>query len=285
MISHANTSSTDPDIQQRYAQFPLQPKNEGKADAPSADDSWPAVRLRARQKSEASAEWQLSAAEAHLSGEKMGVSEGHSQQGSAPPTTAPDSEPLTMGEAVFVGDIDAIHSLVAAGAAVNETDYDGNIWLHLACTRTSAEVLRALLSLGADVNHADDSGRTALHFACESGSAEMIRTLLDSGADIHRQTNRGRTPLHFAARSGDGDATEVLLSRGADPMIRDKRRSTSLHHAAKSGNVDAITTLLKKHPAMIHVRDKAGLTALEWATAKKQVKAIELLMANGADPN
>ena len=101
MISHANTSSTDPDIQQRYAQFPLQPKNEGKADAPSADDSWPAVRLRAKQKSEASAEWQLSAAEAHLSGEKMGVSAGHSQQGSAPPTTAPDSEPLTMGEAAI----------------------------------------------------------------------------------------------------------------------------------------------------------------------------------------
>lgn len=318
MIPNANTSSADSTVQQRYAQSEVPQENQGKADTKQADSSLPAARLHARQKSEASIEWQQSAAGVHLSEERTGDSAVSSQQGSEPKTKVSDSEPLSLGEAVFAGDIHAIYSLIAAGASVNGTDYDGNTWLHLACTRTSAETLRALLSLGADVNHADDNGRTALHFAvefgsvdmirillefgadinrqthggrtalhfaCESGSAQMIRTLLDSGADVNHQTKGGRTPLHFAARNGNGEANEVLLNRGADLTIRDKLRSTPLHHAAQSGNVEAITILLKKHPAIIDWRDKAGLTALDWAGTRKQVQAIELLMSNGADPN
>lgn len=57
-----------------------------------------------------------------------------------------------------------------------------------------------------------------------------------------------------------------------------------LHQAAEQGDLEKITRLIEQGDD-INGRDSAGRTALHYAVGEEQIASVELLLANGADPD
>ena len=125
-----------------------------------------------------------------------------------------------------VGDPHAARLLIAAGAAVEDKDSDGNTALHHAVSRAPPLLLsascRALLEGGARANTTDFlHRRTPLHRLCERGGAgeavDALMALIENGATLNAQDKGGFTPLHIAAFRGNADLALALVAAGASP--------------------------------------------------------------------
>lgn len=99
----------------------------------------------------------------------------------------------------------------------------------------------------------DRDGRTALHVAVFEGRFADVEQLLAEGANPNVADNGGRTPLHFAAQELRPDEARALCAAGASIDARDAFGNTPLWRA---------------------VFDFRG-----------RGDVIELLLANGADPD
>ena len=51
-----------------------------------------------------------------------------------------------------------------------------------------------------------------------------------------------------------------------------------IHEAAKSGDIKKLRELLDKDPSLLYVQDEYGKTPLHWATGKKQIEAMKVLV-------
>lgn len=94
-------------------------------------------------------------------------------------------------------------------------------------------------------------------------------------------------PLHWAADRGHVDAMEKLLQNKAD--LNDGEQDnvwTPLHMAASTGEIKAMKLLMNGHYGVANVNaiSKGDGTALAVAVSFSQVKAVDLLLANGANP-
>ena len=97
------------------------------------------------------------------------------------------TEVTPLHQAVSLGRIEAIRTLLAAGAIINSTDKEGVTPLHVCCWRGHAATLKMLLNFSATkegLNVPDFKGRTALHKAAYRGSGECIQQLLKGGANF-----------------------------------------------------------------------------------------------------
>ena len=168
------------------------------------------------------------------------------------------------------GRLDAVQTLVAAGADIEQADANGITPLLMAITNNHMDVARFLIDRGAAVNVSDWYGRTPLWAAVETrnmdvdnGSFEngvdrapvldLIKVLLDKGVDVNarmketppirRQMLRvtgslswvdftGQTPFLTAALSADLEVMRLLLAHGADPKIPTFAGTTALMAAA-----------------------------------------------------
>lgn len=129
----------------------------------------------------------------------------------------------TVVGAALSNDLDAVRSLIAAGADVNETTADGgNSPLTWAAYHGNASMTQVLIDAGADVNWADEEHQsTALHQAASYGRVDVIQVLVAAGADLEFKSNyRFATPLYSAAMNGHTDAVRELLALGADATGR-----------------------------------------------------------------
>jgi hypothetical protein len=69
------------------------------------------------------------------------------------------------------------------------------------------------------------------------------------------------------------------------PAPRPADLSVELRHAAEIGDVPALQAVLGSTQSAIDARDEGGRTALMLATLHGQNRAVEVLLASGADPN
>ena len=122
-----------------------------------------------------------------------------------------------------------------------------------------------LLQLGADVNARDEGGRTAAHNACFKDQASTLALLLGAGASIDARMETVETPLMEAADRGATDCLRLLLARGGAALELDAQRNddgeTALHRAAWYARPKAVQMLLAAgaDPTLRNHQDKTPL--------------------------
>ena len=179
------------------------------------------------------------------------------------------------------GMIDAVGSLIEAGAHPNARDGYDLTPLHYAAESGDADTIAALLAAGADQNDRARGGWTPLHEAAHSGGAEAVAALLAAGADPNDRTEGGWTPLHVAAEFSTAQSVLALLDAGADPNAEGKNEMTPFDLArsnAKLAGTDAYRRL--EHLSCPHWNTPRGEPFKDATVAD-----IEQCLDGGADPN
>jgi ankyrin repeat protein len=137
-------------------------------------------------------------------------------------------------------------------AELVSTIYDDNI---------SLEAVETLLNAGADVNSKDTSGVTILHMAVFKNNFKLLEIVLEKEVDMDVKTIGGRTPLHYAANWGYTEQLLALLNKGANVNVQDSDDNTPLHLAANHGDIKVVVALLE-NGANMNISNKEGVTPL-----------------------
>ena len=131
-----------------------------------------------------------------------------------------------------------------------------------------------------------------LHKAAKKGDTEQIDRLLSQGSEIDVLDDYYKwSPLMFAVVHRKPTAVSTLLERGANANFRDSHDGYTPLHAAmrrKGAMIDiGIARLLLEHGALVDAQTISGYTALDLIIPdkEKEVKAAELLIEFGANPN
>lgn len=146
----------------------------------------------------------------------------------------------------------------------------------------------------------DNVGWSLLHYVTMGGSPEdleMCKLLVDAGADVNAKGAQGNTPLTFSVyRMGGRESLssevyngiiELLLKQGADPNSVNYIGATPLHLATVRGADPSAVELLLQYGANVNRVTVGGgaYTPLHAAVSAGRIDLVELLLANGADPD
>ena len=192
-------------------------------------------------------------------------------------------------EKVWDNDVEAVKSLLSAGADVNEADpQSGNTPLIFACRYNYLDMARLLIDKGADVNRKAKDGSTALMMAAYA-SPDMVKLLIGHGADVKARNNIGTgafTNAVIAAMESEGTETaELLLEAGADvdeaATAGPTAGYTPLMMAARNNRPGLVSFLIAKG-ADVNARAKDGKTPLALAQQEGHTDVVNLLKAGGA---
>jgi ankyrin repeat protein len=115
--------------------------------------------------------------------------------------------------------------------SIHDAAYEGNI-----------EAVKQHLASGADVNEKAEEGVAPLHVAAQEGHNQVIELLIDNGADVNSKDGDEGTPLHMAAANGHKGIAELLIVKGADVNAKIVDGGTPLDYAEAE-----IADLLRKH--------------------------------------
>lgn len=179
------------------------------------------------------------------------------------------------------GNTEAVRTLLALGAQVDQPDDDGDTPLHLAALNGHVEAMALLLNAGAQVDRPDDDGDTPLHLAVYDGTIEAVRLLLTAGARIDCVNGEGSTPLHLAVLKGHAKAMALLLNAGAQVNQLDGTGDMPLHRASFKGHTKAVDMLLRAG-AQVNQPSHEGNTCLHLASFKGHAEVVALLLDAGA---
>ncbi len=207
--------------------------------------------------------------------------------------------------AVRSDDLQAVRSLLRAGADPKAANRYGVTPLALAATNGDAAMIEMLLKAGADPNASLQGGQTVLMTAARTGNAAAVQTLLAHGAQVDaRESSYGETALMWAAAENHADAAKALIEHGADVNARSNPleyskdrfglegvmtilphgRWTPLMYAARQGSLAAARALVEGH-ADLNLTDPDGTSALVLAIINAHYDTAVMLLDKGADPN
>lgn len=193
------------------------------------------------------------------------------------------------------GCVEAIRTLLRAGACVDTRDVFGNSALHVATRVANAEAMRTLLSdATANPNMVDANGMSPIHLAASiagDAGAEVIAALLsDPRTDPSLADGSGGAALHIAAIFGNAGVVRALAADSRvdlDALAREEGMS-ALHFAVVHDRPLCMQALLRGSRVVdVNLRDaKLGRTALHIAADLGHSDAIAALLAHrGTDPN
>lgn len=128
------------------------------------------------------------------------------------------------------GGVELLGLLLGRGAAIDETDLNGETLLHKAAEADNLAVIDYLIASGVDVDRrkcaidggAASRGETPLHYAVRAGRLLAARRLVEGGADVNaleyfigRVDTWFNTPLDLVSPDRDADLYRFLISKGA----------------------------------------------------------------------
>jgi len=186
-----------------------------------------------------------------------------------------------LHEAVDAGRYKTARLLIAAGANVNATDYEGNTPLSEA--PVNSEIFNLLRKHGA---------KKSLHGAAAEGDIDQVRLLISKGADVNAKSDgRLLTPMYVAARKGHKEICELLITKDAEVNIKSGELYvgnmkdsglTPLHAACAEGH-QGVAELLLAHGAAVNAKTRNSKTPLDVAKKRGHREVVELLQKHGAE--
>jgi ankyrin repeat protein len=161
---------------------------------------------------------------------------------------------------------DCIQPLIDYGAAVGQSDTEGQTPLHYAAKHhADLAYYRPLIEAGADPNCPTIRGTTPLATAICDHHAEAAEYLIEHGADIDRKCQQDRPPLFYAVEYNNHFALETLLKKGAKFDVASEKYPTIVHAAARFADVKSLHILTTYQLAIDNLEcvDFEGLSVLE----------------------
>lgn len=137
---------------------------------------------------------------------------------------------------------------------------------------------------GVDPNYANRGGFTALFYAAHYGHIEILNLLLKAGARPDYANGRGITPLASAALNGHEEIVDFLLQAGADPNFVFPIGGTALCAAAKNNRIEIMSKLISAGADVNGASPELLITPLMGVAGHGHLKAVNLLLAAGANP-
>jgi ankyrin repeat protein len=170
-------------------------------------------------------------------------------------------------------DLDAVKTLLNAGANPKLANRYGANPLSEAAAVGNAPMIDVLLSAGADPNTLTTAdGETVLMTAARSGSVDAVKILLAHGAEVNAKENyRGQTALMWAAAEQHADVVKILLDHGADWKVQSQARETSIPKLSAASSVTAMA--------------RGGLTAFHFAAREGDIETGRVMLDAGVDIN
>lgn len=147
-------------------------------------------------------------------------------------------------------------------------------------------LLPVFVRAGLSVEHKDESGWTPIMHACFAGKLDVVIQLIKLGANLNVKDQHGYSLLHWAALNGNPDLVALLIGHELNPTQASHKGITPLMQAAAGGHLLAMEYLVAQGGSVaINARSYEGWTALQKATANKQVAAALWLAERGANPH
>ena len=149
--------------------------------------------------------------------------------------------PVDIFEASAVGLVDRLKTLVAEDPArVSAYAQDGFYPLGLAAFFGHLDAVRTLIAAGADVHAAARNAFKVrpVHAAAASRNLDILRAVLEAGGDPNAPQQQGFVPLHEAATNGNREMAELLVKHGANPRLAGDAGKTSIDLATEKGHIE-----------------------------------------------
>ena len=146
-------------------------------------------------------------------------------------------------------------------------------------------MVRILLNKGADIRAQRWGGKTALMDAAINGNAEIVRLLLENGADVNfRDQNHENALTDAVLTTGNIEVVRLLLEARVDINAQSEEYGTALIAATSTADNVEVVRLLLENGAEINAQCGIHGTALIRAAGKGLFGIMQLLIANGANP-
>jgi ankyrin repeat protein len=136
-----------------------------------------------------------------------------------------------------------------------------------------------------DVNMRMGDGTTPLHWAAYHGNIALVEELVDAGADVNARNEYGSSPMSEAGVRGDDEILRMLLEADADVESPTLEGQTVLMSVVRTPNVRAAELLLSNGANPNAYERWRGQTALMFAAAQSQPEMVRVLLKSGARPD
>lgn len=153
--------------------------------------------------------------------------------------------------------------------------------LTYAASMGELQTVKLLLARGLPINQGNYDNRTTLHLAVVRGQSAVARMLLTKGANVDITDRRGSTPLVDAFRHNNLDIADMLIQHGAQLP---KNCFAEVKEAAETDDFK-LSLLCSRAGADVNSSDYDMRSVLHTCCAEGDLRAVESLLANGADPN
>ncbi len=162
---------------------------------------------------------------------------------------ADTAEDVDIFEASALGRVDRIKQLLRENPSlVSAYAQDGFYPVGLAAFFGHLDAVKTLIAAGADIHAAAKNSFKVqpIHAAVASKNLDIVRAVLDAGADPNAAQQQGFRPIHESGSSGNRALAELLIQHGADPALKNDEGKSTVDYAREKGHSEFATWLDSK---------------------------------------